>query len=87
MTTWHLYCALHLGRLVVLGPCCTDAGCSRVATWRTFWPGQTSVKCTAHRDGWARIAAAMGFVMQSRPLDIDPVGDASEVRFQQMELE
>lgn len=86
---WQAFAEIGAGqrRLVVLGPCCIDNRCRQVATWRVFWPGQTSVKCTMHRDAWAVVAAAMGFALQSAPLDVLPEGDPSSVRFQLMEIE
>ena len=74
--------------LVVLGLCCTDHGCRDVARWTCFWPGQTRVKCTPHRDAWAKVALVMGFELQSKPLHVEVVDeDESRARFRNMELE
>lgn len=73
--------------LVVLGPTCTDHGCRAVARWTTYWPGSTLIKCTAHRDGWAKIATVMGFELVSRPLDVATGEDDASKRFSMMELE
>lgn len=71
--------------LFVIGLACTDDGCSAIAEWQCFWPGQTRAKCTAHRDGWARISTTMGFELQSKPLEVrNP--DPSAARFAAMEL-
>lgn len=88
MSTWLALAPLVYRDLVVLGPTCTDDGCREVARWTTHWPGQTSVKCTRHRDGWTRIAQTLGFELVNMPLAVNehPADDASALRFSLMEL-
>ncbi|HEY6038935.1 MAG TPA: hypothetical protein VIV58_31850 [Kofleriaceae bacterium] len=79
--------ALHLvdRPLFVIGLACTDSTCFAIAEWQCFWPGQTAAKCTRCRDGWARIAEAFGFELQSKPLEVRHP-DPSAARFAAMEL-
>ena len=79
MSAWELFCALHFEHLVVLGHKCSDDGCVEVATWLCFWPGQHRPKCDAHRNGWSRIANAMGFDLVSTPLTVRNVEEPDPI--------
>lgn len=88
MTGWLVFAPLWFEHVVVLGYRCTDHGCEAVAEWRCYWPGQTRAKCTRCRDGWKRVAEAMGFELHSEPLPVRewPEPDPSAARFAAMEL-
>lgn len=45
-----------------------DMQCQAEATVTVFWPGQTTVACDRHAQGIARVASAMGFNVDTRPL-------------------
>jgi hypothetical protein len=49
------------------GVACTDK-----ATWTVFWPGQTTESCDRHYQGQLRVAGAMGFALDARPIPPDP---------------
>jgi len=86
---WHFFAPISFDRVVVLGYKCSDHDCCDVARWTCFWPGQTRVKCNAHRDGWTKVAGVMGFDLASTPLLVRewPERDPSEVRFSLLELD
>lgn len=48
-----------------------DGPCKKNATETVFWPGQTTVSCDEHLKKQQAIANAMGFALDSRPLDED----------------
>lgn len=85
---WCTVAPVAFSEIVVLGHACTDVGCSRVAEWMCFWPGQTRAKCTAGKNSWTRIADLMGFELRSEPLAVRewPEPDPSSARFAAMEL-
>lgn len=91
MTTWHLYCAIHLsGELTVLGPKCHSGPCLAVVTTRVHWPTGPLDVCGGCALAWARIAETLGYVMHEEPLHYTPVGpdapDDTEQRMQLLEL-
>lgn len=44
--------------------------CPNTATVTVFWPGKTTEACPIHAAKLQRIAEAMGFVLDSRPIEI-----------------
>lgn len=42
--------------------------CMAQATVEVFWPGQTTVACNYHAQGIMRVAEAMGFHVDIRPI-------------------
>lgn len=78
--------ALERMRVMVLGAACTDRGCSELAQWLCYWPGDTRAKCTPCKESWERVAVHMGFELVSKSLDV-PVGvDDTARRFSLLEL-
>lgn len=47
---------------------CKSDGCTEDAAMEVFWPGQTTQSCLTHYEGQQRIAGAMGFPLDARPL-------------------
>jgi hypothetical protein len=48
-----------------------DVPCPEQATVTVFWPGKTTESCDRHYQGQLRIAAAMGFSLDARPIEKD----------------
>lgn len=49
-----------------------DAGgvaCPEAATVTVFWPGKTTEACDKHHQGMQKVAAVMGFTLDSRPIE------------------
>jgi hypothetical protein len=44
--------------------------CPEKATVTVFWPGKTTEACDQHHQGMQRVAAAMGFPLDSRPVEV-----------------
>jgi hypothetical protein len=74
--------------LFVIGSCCTEFGCNRVASRLCYWPGAVTAKCIAHYEGWTHVAQVMGFVLAAEPLEVRqrPELDPTAARFAAMEL-
>lgn len=53
-----------------------DGPCKENATVTVFWPGKTTVSCGVHYLGQLRIAEAMGFSLDSRPLTEEEIKKA-----------
>lgn len=71
----------------ILGACCAQDGCSELARWQCFWPGQSNAACDHHKLVAERLANVFAFEIVSRPLDV-PVGlDDTEQRFSLLELD
>lgn len=90
MTAWQLFAPVWFAEVIVLGVTCSDHGCQAVATFDVAWPGRkTPPKCTVHRDAWAQVADAMGFVLLSIPRSVReyPPPDDASIRFGLMELD
>lgn len=49
--------------------CDKEVQCTGQATFEVFWPGKTTVACDRHHLGMQRIAGAMGFALDSRPIE------------------
>ena len=49
-----------------------DKPCGQPATWTVFWPGRTTESCDRHYQGQQRIAEAMGFALDARPIVAEP---------------
>lgn len=45
-----------------------EVRCPAPATWTVFWPGQTTEACDRHAQGIERVAGAMGFNVDKRPI-------------------
>lgn len=45
-----------------------DGECKAEATVEVFWPGQTTHACDRHAQGITRLAVAMGFAVDCRPI-------------------
>lgn len=65
---WHVI-AERSQRIDIIGFACSDFGCCHLASHRIYWPGQTSLKCPRHVDGWSRVALEMGFELQAKSID------------------
>lgn len=46
-----------------------DVPCPEEATVTVFWPGKTTEACPRHHVGMMRIAGAMGFSVDARPIE------------------
>lgn len=87
MTTWDLYCALHLDELTVLGRKCHSVECLQPVSARVHWvtgPLDLCIECTVR---WRRVADALGMVLHVEVTDYTQPGlDDTEQRFAMMEL-
>jgi hypothetical protein len=45
-----------------------EVRCPDQATVEVFWPGKTTAMCDRHAQGAARVASAMGFNVDMRPI-------------------
>ncbi len=92
MTTWDLYCALHIGGpLTVLGPKCHTSSCTGVAAARVHWVTGPIEVCEGCAAGWRRIATlGLGMHLLVEPVRYMPVGpgapDDTEQRMGLLEL-
>lgn len=48
-----------------------DVPCTEEATLRVFWPGKTTEACVKHEQKMQAIATAMGFALDSRPIEAE----------------
>jgi len=90
VTTWDLYCAVHLGELTVLGPKCHTMICAEVVTARIHWPTGPLDVCDGCASAWCRIATTLGHAVHVEQLEYTPVGprgpDDTEQRMRLLEL-
>ena len=45
-----------------------EMACRSAATMTVFWPGKTTEACDRHAEGLRRVASAMGFALDIRPI-------------------
>lgn len=89
MTTWDLFCAVHLAEdLTVLGPKCQTADCIAVVAARVHWvtgPIEVCAACEAH---WRRVAnVGFDMALHVESLSYTPGGlDDTEQRMRLLEL-
>jgi hypothetical protein len=92
MTTWDLYCAIHLaGELTVLGPKCHTAVCAEVVAARVHWPSRPIEVCERCANNWRHLASVgFGMHLAVEPVRYTPVGplapDDTEQRMRLLEL-
>jgi hypothetical protein len=89
VTTWDLYCAVHLaGPLTVLGPACSQAECAEPAVSLVHWPSGPIRCCERHATRWREVATAMGVhvVVEELPVWAPPERDDFEQRCALLEM-
>jgi hypothetical protein len=85
---WHLFVEAFADTLRITGQLCGSHGCLSYARWTVFWPGQTSVKCSACLDAAAGVGVELGFEVQFSSFDQVIAGeDDASTRFAMMELD
>jgi hypothetical protein len=91
VTTWDLYCALHLSEpttLTVLGPKCHSVECLEPVAARVHWVTGPLLVCSACGGRFRRIGAALGMTVHIDAVEYTPTGlDDAEQRFRLLELE